>query len=419
MSTPVWRNRNFVLFETGRFLSSFGSSLSSIAYPLLVLALTHSPAKAGIVTFARTIPQPLFSLLAGVAADRGNRKRQMLLADGIRFVALATLGTLVLAGSASWWLIAIVGLIEGIGSTAFMGASAGALRAVVPRHQLPDAIGARRAWGSTVFLAGPPLGGALFQLGRAVPFLADAVSYLCSSASIIRLRTPFQEARGPVTTSLRRQFVEGVAFLWSRPFLRTCAFLYGLGNPLMSGILLALVVIGRSQGLTGGEIGVLTAVLGASSLLGSLVSRLARRHLSIRMIMLLEYTSWFGAWLFVGWPTVYALLAVIVPFGIAAPITDSVVDGYRIAMTPDRLLGRVEAARTTIAQAALPLGPLVAGLLLEHFSPRITIAVFAAFALSLFAWGALSSAIRDAPSLDELAEVSRSSAAAAPQPSAR
>ena len=135
MPTPVWRNRNFVLFETGRFLSSFGSSLSSIAYPLLVLGLTHSPAKAGIVAFARTIPQPLFSLLAGVAADRGNRKRQMLLADGVRFVALATLGMLVLADSAEWWLVAVVGLIEGVGSTVFTGASAGALRAVVPRSQ--------------------------------------------------------------------------------------------------------------------------------------------------------------------------------------------------------------------------------------------------------------------------------------------
>jgi MFS family permease len=412
VTTPVWRNRNFVLFETGRFLSSLGSSLSSIAYPLLTLELTHSPAKAGIVTFARTIPQPLFSLVAGAIADRGDRKRQMLLADAFRGAALATLGTLVVVGRASWWLIAIVGLVEGIGSTTFMGASAGALRAVVPRQQLPDAIGARRAWGSTVLLGGPPLGGALFQLGRAVPFLTDAVSYLFSSLSIIRLRLPFQEPRKPETTPFRKQFVEGVTFLWSRPFLRTCALLYGLGNPLISGILLALVVIGRSQGLTGGEIGLLTAALGASSLLGSLLSPPARRLLPIRTIMLLEYASYFGAWLFVIWPSAYALLAVIVPFGLAAPITDSVVDGYRLAMTPDRLLGRVEAARTTIAQVVMPLGPLVAGVLLEHVSARITIAIFACGALSLFVWGALSPAIRTAPSLAELGEATTSSAVA-------
>ena len=419
MSRALLRNRNFVRFETGRFLSSLGSSLSSIAYPLLVLGLTHSPAKAGIVTAARTVPQPLLSLIAGAAADRGNRKRQMLLADALRAVALGTLGMLVVTGAVQWWVIALVGLVEGIGTTTFTAASAGALRAVVPVPQLPDAIGVRRVWGSTVLIGGPPVGGALFQVGRAVPFLADAVSYVLSTASLIRLRTPFQEQREPEKTPLRARLVEGVAYLWSRPFLRTCALLYGLGNPLISGILLVLVVVGRRQGLTGGEIGILTAALGASSLFGSLLSPWARRSLSIRTIMLLEYTSWFGAWLFVAWPNVYALLALVVPFGIAAPITDSVVDGYRIAMTPDRLLGRVEAARTTIAQLALPLGPLLAGVLLEHVSPRVAVTIFAACALSLFIWGWLSQAIRSAPSLDELVEITRSSAAAAPQPSAR
>jgi MFS family permease len=189
----------------------------------------------------------------------------------------------------------------------------------------------------------------------------------------------------------------------------------------MPGILLVLVVVGRRQGLTGGEIGLLTGALGAAAFLGSVASPLARRWLPIRTIMLLEFTTWFGAWLFVVWPSVYALLAVIVPFGLAAPITDSVVDGYRLAMTPDRLLGRVEAARTTIALLVLPLGPLVAGLLLAHVSARATIAVFAAFALTLFAWGVLSPALRAAPSLSELAEaeISRSVGAPEPQPSSR
>src|SRR5918912_886786 len=108
MAHPLWRNRNFLLLETGRFLSSLGSSLSSIAYPLLVLALTHSPAKAGIVSFARAIPQPLLSLLAGAAGDRGNRKRQMLVADALRAVALAVLAALVLAGAVEWWVVAVV-----------------------------------------------------------------------------------------------------------------------------------------------------------------------------------------------------------------------------------------------------------------------------------------------------------------------
>jgi hypothetical protein len=98
---------------------------------------------------------------------------------------------------------------------------------------------------------------------------------------------------------------------------------------------------------------------------------------------------------------------VIVPFGIAAPITDSVVVGYRIAMTPDRLLGRVETVEDTIALMLWPFGPLVAGLLLEHLSARSTMAAIAAFAMTLFVWAFLSPAIRNAPSLDELAAEGR------------
>jgi hypothetical protein len=184
----------------------------------------------------------------------------------------------------------------------------------------------------------------------------------------------------------------------------------------MPGILIVLVVVGRRQGLTGGEIGLLSASLGVAALFGSLVSPWARRVIPIRSIMLLEFTTWFGAWLFVAWPSVYALLAVVVPFGIAAPITDSVVEGYRIAMTPDRLLGRVETARTTIALLLLPIGPLAAGLLLAHVSARATVAIFAAFALSLFTWGTLSAALRAAPRLADLGDVG---GAGEPQPSAR
>jgi hypothetical protein len=96
------------------------------------------------------------------------------------------------------------------------------------------------------------------------------------------------------------------------------------------------------------------------------------------------------------------LTAAIMVQAIALPVTDSVVEGYRIAMTPDRLLGRVESARSTISLLAAPLGPLVAGLLLGSVSARATIALFAVFTLALAVWGTLSPSIRGAPSLDEL-----------------
>ena len=99
------------------------------------------------------------------------------------------------------------------------------------------------------------------------------------------------------------------------------------------------------------------------------------------------------------------LTASILPTALAIPSTDSVVHSYRYAMTPDRLIGRVASVWTTIGLAIAPLGPLVAGLLLDATSARATIAVFAAVGLVLALWGTLSGSIRAAPSLRELAEL--------------
>jgi hypothetical protein len=125
---PLRRNRDFVLLQSGQLLSSVGSESTAIAYPLLTLALTHSPAKAGLVAFRA-------------------------------------------------------------------------------------AAGAQQARVAAVNIAAPPLGGALFGLGRAVPFLADAVSYTFSVASLLMMRTPFQQERATERVPLRARVVEGFQFL--------------------------------------------------------------------------------------------------------------------------------------------------------------------------------------------------------------
>ncbi|MFN2628454.1 MAG: MFS transporter [Gaiellaceae bacterium] len=396
---PLWRNREFVLLEAGQLLSTAGTQSTTIAYPLLVLALTHSPAKAGIVTFARLLPHAVFGLLAGVVADRFNRKRLMIAADGVRALAIGSLVMAILLDRLAFWQLPLVAFLEGTGSAFFSPASAGALRALVPLRQLPAAVGAQQARAATARLAGPPLGGALFGFGRAIPFVVDAASYAFSTLALLMMRTPFQEIREIDTSRLRLQIAEGFRFLWRQPFLRTCAFLYALGNFVGPGVLLVIVVVGRRQGLSGGEIG---ALIAASMLIGSLVSPLFRRAFSMRIILITELWTWLGCATFLIWPSVYVLTAGILPSAISIPVTDSVVIGYRVAVTPDRLLGRVESVRSNISLFIAPLGPLTAGLLLASVSARATITVFAAFGLVLALWGTISPSIRNAPSLDEL-----------------
>jgi MFS family permease len=387
------RNRDFALLQGGQLLSAAGSQATAIAYPLLVLALTGSQAKAGAVAFAGMIPFALFGLPAGVVADRYDRRAVMIAADAVRALTVAALGVLVALDAVAFWQIPVAAFVEGAGSAFFAPAASGALRAVVPPERLVDAANVQQVRHGAVIVAGPPVGGALFGLGRAVPFLADALSYSFSVLSLALMRTPFQPPR-PAGRSGWDSYLEGWRFLWAQPFLRVTTFLYGLANFIVPGLLLAVVIVGKAQGLRPGAIGLLLGVFGGCLLLGGLASPLIRRRLSARAIMLLELWAWTGCAAFVIRPDVHVLVAAMLPAAMAIPNTDSVVIGRRLALTPDALVGRVESVRSTIALLIAPLGPLAAGVLLESVSQRAAIAVFAALALVLALWGTLSPALR-------------------------
>src|SRR5215210_5185219 len=107
MSTvPLRRNRDFVLLQAGQMLSHAGTHATILAYPLLVLALTGSAAKAGLVSFARMLPWALFALPAGLAADRWSRKRLMIAADVVRALAIGILTASILLDRIALWEIA-------------------------------------------------------------------------------------------------------------------------------------------------------------------------------------------------------------------------------------------------------------------------------------------------------------------------
>ncbi|HEX6663978.1 MAG TPA: MFS transporter [Gaiellaceae bacterium] len=404
-SVPLHRNRDFVLLQSAALVSSAGSQMTAIAYSLLVLALTGSPAKAGIVAFARLLGMALCALPAGLAADRWNRRRLMIAAHALRGLAVGTLGALILFEEIAFTVIPVVAFVEGSGAAVFAAAQTGALRAVVPRRQLPAAVATVTGREAAISLGAPPLGGVLFGLSRALPFVVDSASYGFSTLALLAMRTPFEEERERDRASLRARLGEGLRFLWNHRFLRACAFLYAPTNFIGSGVLLAVVVIGTKHGLSGGTVGLLLSAFGACLLLGAFLSPVVRRLLPVRGILLLELWTWVGCGLFLAWPSPYVLTASILPTGLAIPSTDSVVRSLQLAMTPDRLLGRVESARSTIALLLAPLGPLAAGLLLGKVSERATIAVFASVGLALALSGTLSPSIRAAPSLDELDEL--------------
>jgi len=406
-AVPLRKNRDFALFQGGQLLSNFGTQSTQIAFPLLVLALTHSPAKAGVVAFARSLPLWIFAFPAGLAGDHFSRKRLMIGSDVLRAATMTALGVTVVLHHAAFWEIPVAAFVEGTGAAIFSGATTGAMRAVVPTEQLPAAQNVLTARFALVRLGGPPLGGVLFGITRSLPFLADAASYVFSTASLAAMRTPLEEEREPETAPIHERLLEGMRFLWSSPFLRTVALLFSLTQIIFPGVQLALVVIAKRQGLSSAEIGGLVAAAGGFLLVGTAIAPFLRKALPTRFLIVLEMWTWAGCAIFLAFPNVYVLTASLVPTMLAIPTTDSVVWPYQIALTPDRLMGRTTAAVTTITNGMGTLAPLLAGFLLANVSAQATIAVFAALGLTLALWGTLSPAIRAAPSLDEIAAFPR------------
>ena len=395
--TPLRRNRDFVLLQTGQLLSTFGSSASSIAYPLLALALTGSAAKTGVVGAIEFAPLVLLGPAAGVAADHFDRRRLMIAANVVGAAAVTALAFAAFAGRATFALLLVVAFVDSSAAVAFRAGNSGAFRAVVPRTQLADAASVAMARMSVVRLGAPPAGGALFGLSRGLPFLADALSYGFSTVSLLLMRAPFQEERlsGP-----RPRFREGLVHFWRIPFLRTTIGMIAASNLAAAGMPVAVIVLAHRGGLSSAAIGALVALQGVTLLAGSVLSPLLRRVFPMRAILLSEFWTGLVYASFVVYPSVYVLAAAAAVHAFWFPNTDSALTAYSYALIPDRLLGRAMAASNTLRALSTPLGPLAAGVLLSHVSARAGVVVLATPVVFAAAAGTASAATRDLPSLD-------------------
>jgi MFS family permease len=409
---PLRRNRDFMLFQTGQLLSAVGTAVASIAYPLLTLSLTHSPAKTGLVSFAQFLPIVLFALVFGVFADRHDRKRLMIVADVARVLAVGSLVVAIVAHRLTYPHIFLVAFVEGTGGVLFGSGRSGVFKAVVPTVQLPAAASLEEGRMSVVRLAGPSLGGVLFGVGRAVPFLADLLSYAFSTVSLLLMRTPFQQRRERAETHAVAEAVEGLHFVWHNAFLRLTTLMLMLGNISAAGVQLAIIVLAKQHGLSSAATGALVALLGAATLIGAMASSLVRRVLSPRLILLSEFWASLALVSFLIWPSVYVLAGAFAFQAFFFANTDAAVRAYWYAVTPDRLIGRVPSAMGNVMVLALPLGPLLAGLLIQHWSARAAIAIFVSLVLVAAIAGTLSRSTREVPLPDDAATPSASPAGA-------
>jgi MFS family permease len=407
--TPLRRNRDFILLWTGQAVSTLGSRVTWVAFPLLVLATTGSAAKAGVVGFANTVPRLALGLFAGVAADRWNRRRLMVVSDLVRGGALATLALATWTGHLTFAHIAVVALVDGTFTVLFQPAETAALSRVVPSVQLPVALAQNEARSYAAFLAGPSIGGLLFSIRRFLPFLVDAVSYGVSAVTLLFLRTPLQAERVPATDRPRplAEVSEGLRWLIAQPFLRVCAALVAGSNLISNTLGIFVIVLARQHGASAGATGLILSIGAAGGLLGAATAAWLQRRLAARLVVVGFCWAWTAVIpLLAISPRPIALGLVLGALLSVSPVWNAVVGAYQIALVPDRLQGRVSSAFALLALGGVPLGSLLGGVLVSTLGYRPTVTALTAAMAALGIAATASSALRSPPDLSAAAEAS-------------
>jgi len=397
---PLWKNRDYVLLWSGQTVSIIGTQVSTIAFPLLVLALTNSPIQAGIVGAARTLPYLLFTLPAGALVDRWDRKRVMIACNVGSGIALASVAVALLLGRITIAQIVIVSFLEGAASVFFGLAEAGALPQVVSREQLSTAVAQSQIQYSVGGIIGPPLGGALYSAAPLLPFAVDASSYAVAGLSLTAVRTRLQGARDAARRSMRAEIGEGLVWLWRHPLIRFMAFLTGSINIGTTGYVLVIIVLAREQGASSALTGAIFAVSGVAAILGAVIGASIQRRLSFGRAIV--GVTWYFAltYAFYAVAGTPALLMVIVSLGmLLSPAYDIVAYTYRIAVIPDALQGRVNSVFRLISWGVRPLGFALTGVLLERAGGVTTVLIIAGWLALVALVTTFNRHVRDAPAL--------------------
>ncbi|HKT38831.1 MAG TPA: MFS transporter [Ktedonobacterales bacterium] len=402
-SGRLWRNRSYMLLWSGQAISTIGTEISTVAFPLLALLVTNSPVQAGLMGATRALPYLFFSLPAGALVDRWDRKRVMILCDTGRVIAMGSIPIALALNHLSVAQLYIVSALEGSLFVFFNIAEVACLPRVVSKEQLPAATAQNAATDGTAALVGPALGGALFGLHALLPFVADAISYTVSVVTLFFIPARFQgERKAENRRSLRKEIAEGLAWLWHQPLIRFIAVLTGVTN--IPGLVLIIIVVAQEQMHASSlVVGLIFTIGGIGGIIGAAIAPWVQKR--ARFATVIISMMWLWTLLF----PLYALapnpvwLGIVVATAfVSSPVYNVVQMSYRLALIPDELQGRVNSVFRLIAFAGQPIGLAITGLLLEAFNPLVTVLAFMALQAFVSILATVNSHVRNAKPLAEV-----------------
>jgi MFS family permease len=395
--TPLTRNRNYTLLWVGQAFSEVGFSTAMLAFPLVVLALTGSPAASGLVLGADAAAQLVAGLPAGALVDRWDRKKIMLWCEAAQAVAVGSLVLALIWDTATVAHMIAVAVIMGVCRALFEPAEDASLPRLVPAEQLSSAIALNAARSSIGQMAGTALGGVLFAVGRVVPFLVDLITHLISLVTLSFVRLPVREAQPSGHIGL--EIVEGLRWVWGHRHVRVTALCAVSLNFFFNAFYIVIIVLAEGRGVPAGEIGLMAAMLGVGGVLGSLVAPTLHRILSPYVSIMAVFwmvTLLTPITIFVH--NGYILGALFAGMAFLAPTANTTINTHQLLLTPDSLRGRLMGVMGVFVGGAAAAGPALGGLLVEFVPGDVAVLWCTAGMAAVSLLVTFSSALRRFPS---------------------
>lgn len=367
---PPRMGRNFRWLLASTWISNVGDGIALAAGPLLVASQTDNAMLVALGALLQRLPWLVFGLFAGALADRVDRRRMIMVADGLRSVVLALLGFIIITDSVNVTLVLAAMLMLGVAEV-FVDSPLQTILPMVVNHDDLGLGNARLAGGFLVGnqIVGPPLGAFLFAAGMALPFLAHGLLVALSVLLVAQIATPKGPTRDLGGTHVWRDIAEGVRWLIHHDAVRTLALVIVAFN-VTWGAAWSVLVLYALDHLHMSEIGF--GLLSTATAIGGLLStvmygRIERRFdlgTIMRGCLLLEVLSHLA---FALTTSGYVAMVIMFVFGAYAFVWFAVSQTVRQRATPMELQGRVGSVYMVGVFGGMVVGQALGGWIAEQW----------------------------------------------------
>jgi MFS family permease len=354
--------------------------MEQVIRPLLVLHLTGSPLLVGAVVAARTLPQLVFGLFAGVIADRYDKRRVLMYTQTVTFLTHVTLAVLLLSGAIAVWHVFVTAMVAGAATSFIQPARQSLLPRLVPREDLLNALALNSAAMSLMRVAGAGLAGLLlvfFDYGQV--YLVNALVYAGIIATTVRIQVPKSTGDGRRRGTMLGDLTEGFGYVRSNRtvlyLILTILALFVFGQPYQQVFVPLLAVDVLEVGRSGA--GGMLALTGLGALMGSLVVA-SRRDVKRRGVIMFGVLVVFSVTLIVLAQSRWAPLSfgALILAGAMSTTYMSLNNSLLLGETPPEFHGRVMSL-LSLDRGLVSLGAVFSGALAEAFGPQAGLTVLA------------------------------------------